>query len=655
MAYDTNNPLGSTDFRDLSDNAENFDRFANGPAPSYPNRFGVSKISISGMQESFLAAQASRATVFQNTLATFGYSYLGDYAAGLTFTTRQQYVLRNGLAYSVDNTTALPYTLTGVWATDQPKLKIVSADQVLRTDLAASTGATLVNTTSGPLQTVLDRLEVFKGTYDLLVVYGQSNALGLAGAMGDTSGWPTPLSTSLMYDVDTGTIKPIIQNMKSVNGAVSSGHSWGEFANEYFRKTQRGVIVVNAARGGMAIASLIKGAGTGYYEGMVAGATAAVTAASAAGYNIGSRMVCWHQGESDMSIDPAVSPTKYDTYYGALNTLIENLRTDFPFSFFGICTVGCPPSRLETSWGVTQNAQRTLAQRRADTSIVFDGCPTFFAADGMVNASGGDEHYSQKAYNLMGYHAAQGFAELFSKGTRVKSSVDLNEYGGASKLGPAWARAQRSSGRILWHTTGWRVSSKQLDDAGWRSSGVVEVKEDTNNLYVKFDNRADFIFETYARVDRISQQYGIGVIPTKAQFGGEDVLQLEFYIDLRIAANLATGALFFNRPPSTLPAWLSNFITAGLSGGVLSITHGATTLIPQVCHIGGADGFSGQPAALYLTAPTNTLTRVSFATTGQPSYPLVALAIDKVKMPIAALKLLDGFRCEFGATIAPLS
>lgn len=147
MAYNTNNPLGSNDFRDLSDNTVNFDYFANGSEPSYPNRFNQLKLSISGMNEQFNNSQAGRAAQFEAALASIGFSPIGDYGAGVTFTTRQQYVVRAGLAYTVANDTTLPYTLTGTWATDEPKLKLISSDQLLRSDLASSTsgmGADLV-------------------------------------------------------------------------------------------------------------------------------------------------------------------------------------------------------------------------------------------------------------------------------------------------------------------------------------------------------------------------------------------------------------------------------------------------------------------------------------------------------------------------------
>lgn len=155
MAYDTLNPLGSKDPRDLYDNATNFDNYANGPAPMYPNRFGVQKLSIEGMNQQFNAAQIGRGQQFDAAqlarnaqfaaaLASIGLTWIGDYGAGLTFTTRQQYTVRGGLAYVVANDTTLPYTATGNWTTEATKFKLVNSDQVLRSDLALTSGAGLV-------------------------------------------------------------------------------------------------------------------------------------------------------------------------------------------------------------------------------------------------------------------------------------------------------------------------------------------------------------------------------------------------------------------------------------------------------------------------------------------------------------------------------
>lgn len=162
MPYDTGNPLGSTDFRDLSDNAANFDKFANGESPAYADRFGVLRRSISGMNADFLGAQDGRAEQFQAFLDKSNYSYVGgDYAAGLQFVSRAQYTARNGVLYVPSATMTLPYTTTGVWANEQSLFKVLNADSVLRQDLAASNGDTLIGATlpDGSTGTVDDYLK----------------------------------------------------------------------------------------------------------------------------------------------------------------------------------------------------------------------------------------------------------------------------------------------------------------------------------------------------------------------------------------------------------------------------------------------------------------------------------------------------------------
>lgn len=135
MAYNTGNPVGSSDFRDLSDNAVNFDDYVNGPQPAYPNRFGALKLSITGQNEAFNNAQTGREALFEAQLGAMGYTWLGDYGPDLVFTSRNQYTVRDGLAYTVANSTTLPYTSTGNWATEVSKFKAISIDDILRADL----------------------------------------------------------------------------------------------------------------------------------------------------------------------------------------------------------------------------------------------------------------------------------------------------------------------------------------------------------------------------------------------------------------------------------------------------------------------------------------------------------------------------------------
>lgn len=146
MAFNTGNSLGSTDPRDLSDNSENFDRFANGSDPAYNDRFGTSRKSFSGMESDF-----------QQFLLDSG--YVGTGASGayedydtdgpLTITARNEIFTISGEFYRAKASLSLPYTTTGTWVGDDEARFVSVGDAALRQELANSPstgqGATLVN------------------------------------------------------------------------------------------------------------------------------------------------------------------------------------------------------------------------------------------------------------------------------------------------------------------------------------------------------------------------------------------------------------------------------------------------------------------------------------------------------------------------------
>lgn len=135
MAYNTGNPLGSSDFKDLSDNAVDFDKYSNGPDPTYPNRLGALKLSISGMNEEFNNAQEGREAAFQEFLSDSAFIFIGDYGPGLNFTNRSQYLIRDGVPYRLAPGATLPYTTSGNWALEVSNFTPVSSDDILRQDL----------------------------------------------------------------------------------------------------------------------------------------------------------------------------------------------------------------------------------------------------------------------------------------------------------------------------------------------------------------------------------------------------------------------------------------------------------------------------------------------------------------------------------------
>jgi len=120
-------PNGSTDPRDLKDNAENFDVALNGPAEAWSTRLGEIRVSWSG-----ITAQFARFLINQ------GFQYLGDYASGpITIGAQNQVFSRNGNYYRSGPSLVLPYTTVSNWTIDEPKF-LVAGDGVLRNELTST-------------------------------------------------------------------------------------------------------------------------------------------------------------------------------------------------------------------------------------------------------------------------------------------------------------------------------------------------------------------------------------------------------------------------------------------------------------------------------------------------------------------------------------
>lgn len=155
MTFNTGNPVGSTDARDLHDNAQNFDKFSLGQELEYPDRLGVPRKSLAGIRQEVTDA-----------LSRLGYQIIGDYASGLVVQNYGQIFRKDGEFYRAKAETTLPYSLNGNWAVDAPKFVSVG-DAVLRQELAAaavSEGAALVGwlaQVGGVIRTVRDRLLEF--------------------------------------------------------------------------------------------------------------------------------------------------------------------------------------------------------------------------------------------------------------------------------------------------------------------------------------------------------------------------------------------------------------------------------------------------------------------------------------------------------------
>jgi len=137
--YNTGNALGSTDPRDLLDNASNLDDGMNSALPTFTDRLGVARDTWAGMENTFDLSQSGREAEFQQFLTDSGFVSLGNYAAGINFTAYNQYMARDGFFYR-PAPSSIPFTTTGTWVGgDENLFNLFSADDVLRQDLADAT------------------------------------------------------------------------------------------------------------------------------------------------------------------------------------------------------------------------------------------------------------------------------------------------------------------------------------------------------------------------------------------------------------------------------------------------------------------------------------------------------------------------------------
>ncbi len=458
--------------------------------------------------------------------------------------------------------------------------------------------------------------------YDVFVTYGQSNSLGSASLSGDTSGFPNPLPKSLMYDVEDGTIKPIIQNMVSSSGEGSTGHAWGEFENEWYRLSGRGSVVVHCAKGAQAIAWLSKG--TGYYTRLVDAVAAAKQAMVAAGLSVGKTYVLFHQGETDMSIG-----TTFNDYRDRFATLMNDLKADINFDLFCNFTVGCPGNRTEESWAAIQNAQRWVCNNKPGAVTIFDGCPSFLKGDSNIGTNDGGVHYTQRGYNTMGREGARGLWSKVKGGESNKTSTDLAQY---SNFAPPWTRSKLVAGTIKYSNdkAKWVLLSKDTNSE-WKISNAhkLVVSADTGEYFsVEVADWAENWFYATAGVDRVTSLTGVRAYAEPLRVGNAFTLKITVYADVSFLVNTNTGETRYGRPPvsgSVLPTWASSNISVSvIKPGAVEITHRRTKSMPSATYYASNDG-SVTVASVSVNTPSETLTKVYCDKTDNNPWVIVTL------------------------------
>ncbi|HCI6661599.1 TPA: hypothetical protein NPP41_000269 [Klebsiella pneumoniae] len=183
-------PVPSTDIRNAVFAGAKLDEEVTGTGDFYTDRLDVKRLTNTGRNNQFNAAQQERADQFQQFLLSSGYVFLGDYEDGpFQFSARNQYIRYDNQYYRLNATTDVGFTTTGTDATsfanDVTHFVLMDGD-TLRQNLGSGDGLKLVGKCA-----TLSALRTVEPTYA-----GQSIILRRAVSGGHEINCP------LWYDAD---------------------------------------------------------------------------------------------------------------------------------------------------------------------------------------------------------------------------------------------------------------------------------------------------------------------------------------------------------------------------------------------------------------------------------------------------------------------
>ncbi|MCY2601496.1 hypothetical protein OW954_08120, partial [Klebsiella pneumoniae] len=111
-------PVPSTDIRNAVFAGAKLDEEVTGTDEFYTDRLGVKRLTNTGRNNQFDAAQLDRANRFEQFLLSSGYVFLGDYEDGpFQFSARNQYIRYDNQYYRLNAATDVGFTTTGTDAT----------------------------------------------------------------------------------------------------------------------------------------------------------------------------------------------------------------------------------------------------------------------------------------------------------------------------------------------------------------------------------------------------------------------------------------------------------------------------------------------------------------------------------------------------------
>lgn len=136
-------PVPSTDIRNTVFAGAKLDEEVTGTGEFYTDRLGVKRLTNTGRNNKFNAAQQERESRFDAFIQSSGYEVIGDYTAGpLTITEYNQLIRYNNELYKLTEATDLPFTTAGntdqTWTATDSSHFVSVGDAALRQNLASA-------------------------------------------------------------------------------------------------------------------------------------------------------------------------------------------------------------------------------------------------------------------------------------------------------------------------------------------------------------------------------------------------------------------------------------------------------------------------------------------------------------------------------------
>lgn len=255
---------------------------------------------------------------------------------------------------------------------------------------------------------------------DIVIIYGQSNALGLAGVDKNFAESELVRIQDGSYYYFSGQIRPLTHYMPSINLGISSGSCWSQFSNTYKQITGRGCIFIQCARGSTSLVDLAPPSMN--YNRMVEESRNLLSIVGKD--KIGHIFTVFHQGEADQ-----IEKTPKKFYKETLINLGLAMQKDIGISKFFLFKVGDPQLRTQESISLIQSAQEEICKEQELFVMAFSGCSAFKRENLLLGSDG--VHYSIYGYNLMGQIGAENVASNIETKTTITKD-DVSTYGSLS-------------------------------------------------------------------------------------------------------------------------------------------------------------------------------------------------------------------------------